>query len=300
MQSFDVTLLTDHRYVRPQQLTPYIRNVLLEDGLVENALKSRGLKVTRKDWADPEFDWSQSKTALFRTTWDYFHRFKEFVDWLDKVEPQTTLVNPVKQIRWNMDKRYLLDLQAKGVHICATHFIEAGTQVTLKSLHQQLGFQETVLKPAVSGGGRHTYRLHPDNYAAHESIFQELLKEEAMLLQPFQYNIVEKGETSLMLINGQYSHAVLKVAKPGEFRVQDDFGGAVHAYTPSSAEIEFAEAAIAACDPLPLYARVDMATDNEGRLAIVELELIEPELWFRLHPPCAHMLAEALVNNYFL
>ena len=300
MQSIDVTLLTDNRYVKPQKLTPYVRNILLEDGLVENALKSIGLNVVRKDWADPDFDWSQSKTAMFRTTWDYFHRFQEFVAWLDKAETQTILINPIEQVRWNMDKRYLLDLKEKGVHICATHLIEAGTQTTLKALHDQLGWNETVLKPAVSGGGRHTYRLNPDNYEVHEAIFQELLKEEAMLLQPFQYNIVEKGETSLVLINGQYSHAVLKVAKPGEFRVQDDFGGAVHAYTPTSEEIAFAEAAIAACEPLPLYARVDMAVDNEGRLAIVELELIEPELWFRLHPPCADMLAKALVNNYFL
>ncbi|MCB0642780.1 MAG: hypothetical protein KDC44_14125, partial [Phaeodactylibacter sp.] len=272
MPTVDVTLLTDHRYVDPKELTPYVRNILQEDGLVLQALQAFGLKVERKDWADPNYDWSQTRTALFRTTWDYFHRFAAFSDWLDHVESRTTLINPITQIRWNMDKRYLLELEAKGVPIVQTQLLEAGTKTNLQALHEDLGWQDTVLKPAVSGGGRHTYRLHPGNYQAHENVFQQLLAEEALLLQPFQRNIVEKGELSLILIDGQYSHAVLKVAKPGDFRVQDDFGGSVHVYTPTAEEIQFAEAAIAACDPQPLYARVDMATDNEDRLAIVELE----------------------------
>lgn len=299
MSSIDVTLLTDHRYVAPEAPNAYVQNILLEDGLVKKALERKGLKVARKDWADPDVDWSRTRLALFRTTWDYFHRFAEFSAWLDRVESMTTLVNPIDQIRWNMDKRYLLELEAKGVHICQTKLLEAGTRTSLETLHRELGWQETVLKPAVSGGGRHTYRLHPDNYLAHEAVFQQLLAKEALLLQPFQQNIATKGELSLILIDGHYSHAVLKIAKPGDFRVQDDFGGSVHGYTPSVEEIRFAEAAIAACRPQPLYARVDMATDNSGQLAIVELELIEPELWFRLNPASADQLAEALVNHYF-
>ncbi len=113
------------------------------------------------------------------------------------------------------------------------------------------------------------------------------------MLQPFQHRIVTEGEISMMVFNGQFTHAILKQAKAGDFRVQDDFGGSVHDYIPTQKEIEFAEQAVQCCPELPLYARVDIFTDNEGNLAVSELELIEPELWFRNHPEAAHVLAKA-------
>ena len=115
-----------------------------------------------------------------------------------------------------------------------------------------------------------------------------------MMLQPFQNSIVEKGEISLIVINGKYSHAVLKKAKKGDFRIQDDFGGTVRVYTPTSQEITFAENVIKASIEPPIYARVDITTDNDGYLAIVELELIEPELWFRNNPQASIQLAEGI------
>ena len=103
-----------------------------------------------------------------------------------------------------------------------------------------------------------------------------------MILQPFQYNIVEKGEISLMVMNGNFTHAILKIAKKGDFRVQDDFGGSVHDYNPTQEEIDFAENTVKACQEMPIYARVDVFTDNNNTLALAELELIEPELWLEI------------------
>ena len=97
-----------------------------------------------------------------------------------------------------------------------------------------------------------------------------------------------------MVMGGQFTHAVLKIAKPGDFRVQDDFGGTVHEYQPTLEEIAFAEKAVAACDPQPYYARVDIIRDNNNELAVIEMELIEPELWFRLKPAAAEVLVEAI------
>ena len=112
-----------------------------------------------------------------------------------------------------------------------------------------------------------------------------------MMLQEFQENIVSEGEMSLMLFDGEYSHAVLKIAKPGDFRVQDDYGGSVHDYKPSTAEIEFAKKVIHACPELPTYARVDIFKDNYGKWALAELEIFEPELWFRNRHEAASVLA---------
>ncbi|WP_417213733.1 ATP-grasp domain-containing protein [Bizionia sp.] len=292
MKTFDIVKLTDKRYLEDSETNTYKHNVFYEDFLVQEALQAENLKVTRLAWDDLNFNWSDTKAVLFRTTWDYFDRFSEFSKWLSMVSTKTRLLNSEKIIRWNIDKHYLLELNANGIHVAKSFFIETGTQSTLTELNQQLNWQETVLKPCVSGAGRHTYRLTPHNIAEHEAIFTELIQQESMMLQPFQHNIVTQGEMSLIIFNGEYSHAVLKQAKAGDFRVQDDFGGSVIPYAPTETEIAFAINATKACPELPIYARVDIFTDNTNQLAVSELELIEPELWFRKDSKAAKILAK--------
>lgn len=294
MTKFDVVILTDQKHAYPTEVNDYVKNVITEDGLVANALGKLDLKVIRLAWSDPNFDWSSTKTIMFRTTWDYFDDFTKFSKWLNDVSKVTTLINSEALIRWNIDKHYLLDLKNKGVHIAETLFIKAGSTKTLEALHSEMGWKETVLKPCISGGARHTYKLNTDTIAEHETLFKALIAEEAMMLQPFQHRIVTEGEVSMMVFNGQFTHAILKKAKAGDFRVQDDFGGSVHDYSPTEAEIEFAIKTVNACDELPLYARVDIFNDNHGKIALAELELIEPELWFRNHPGSALVLAKAV------
>ncbi len=300
MKIYDVIILTESRYLNPTKTDNYNKNVLDEDNYIKVALEKTGLKVGRLSWDDATFNWSTTKYILFRTTWDYFDRYDEFSKWLNKVSKQTILLNSEAIIRWNIDKHYLQDLQKKEVHICESYFIETTEKDSLQELAAKHQLNEFVLKPCVSGGGRHTYRINPQNISAHEAIFKKLIAREALILQPFQHNIVKKGEISLILINGKFTHAVLKIAKKGDFRVQDDFGGSVHNYTPTQLEINFAEKAIKACNELPIYARVDIFTDNNNKLALAELELIEPELWFRNNTKAADELAKGiqkLINN---
>ncbi|MCA0131773.1 ATP-grasp domain-containing protein [Winogradskyella alexanderae] len=290
---YDVTVLTDSRYLKDSK-DPYKHNVFYEDKLVVESLKALGLRVTRKAWDDANFDWATSKILLFRTTWDYFDRFDEFSNWLSQVSQTAQLVNSEQLIRWNIDKHYLQDLKQKGIHIPSTEFIEPKTEITLKELHAKLGWNETVLKPCIAGAARHTYKLNPENLSKYEQLFEKLIQEEAMMLQSFQHNIVSKGEISMMVFNGQFTHAILKKAKAGDFRVQDDFGGSVHDYNPTEEEIFFAQHALTGCPELPIYARVDIFYDNNNELALGELELIEPELWFRKNPNAANYLANAI------
>lgn len=289
----DVTLLTDARYVNPVNPDWYKQNILDDDKLVHDALVKRGLTVNRINWDSKTYDWSQTRFAVFRTTWDYFDRFKEFSGWLDHASTQTHLINPLPLVRWNIDKHYLRDLQRAGIRIPPTIFIEPGDKFTLSEILAQTTWTDCILKPAISGAARHTYRLTNGNIGEHEEIFRHLIANESLLLQEFQKPVVEKGEVAYMLFGGKFSHAVLKKAKPGDFRVQDDFGGTVHEYIPTQKEIEFAEQAVAFCKPSPVYARVDAIWNNQDELCVSELELIEPELWFRKHPPAAEMFAEA-------
>ncbi len=294
MTKYDIVILTDQKYAYPTTIDDYTKNVITEDALVANALGRLGLNVIRLAWSDADFDWSSTKAVLFRTTWDHFDQFPKFSKWLNEVSKVTTLINSEALIRWNIDKHYLKDLKHNGVHIAETLFIEQGSRKSLKELHADMNWKDTVLKPCVSGAARHTYKLNPDNIAEHELIFAELIKDEAMMLQPFQHNIMSRGEVSMMVFNGQFTHAVLKTAKAGDFRVQDDFGGTVHDYNPTKAEIQFAIDTVNACKELPLYARVDIFNDNHGHIALAELELVEPELWFRQHPKAAQVLAEGI------
>jgi glutathione synthase/RimK-type ligase-like ATP-grasp enzyme len=294
MATFDIVILTDKRYLEDSKTDAYKHNVYYEDFLVQDALNKQGLKTLRLAWDEINFNWSKTKAILFRTTWDYFDRFNEFSIWLTKVSKETTLFNSEQIIRWNIDKHYLQDLDNKGIHIAKTHFIEQNTKISLQELHKQLNWHETVLKPCVSGAARHTYKLNNNNISNYESLFTKLIAQESMMLQPFQYNIVSEGEVSMMVFNGKFTHAVLKKAKDGDFRVQDDFGGTVHEYKPTLTEITFAEKVVKACPELPIYARVDIFTDNANNIALSELELIEPELWFRHFPEAANELAKTL------
>lgn len=296
---YDVIILTQDIYIDPKEVDWYVEQVLTEDELVQKALEAKGLKVTKKDWADPDFDWSTATTILFRSTWDYFHRFSEFTAWLNRISGKVKLINPESQIRWNIDKHYLLDLEKKGIPVVESHFIPKGSTQKLKEIHEELNWTETVVKPTVSGGGRHTYRLNPGNYAEHEELFADLIKEEDFILQPFQHNIIPKGEVSHMVFGGKYTHSILKIAKEGDYRVQDDFGGSIHMYAASPEEREFAEQVAKACEPLPAYARVDVIWDNNDELAVGEVELIEPELWFRKNHKAADALAEVIFDSYF-
>ena len=293
---FDVVILTDHRYVNPKKIDWYIDQVILEDRLLQTALEKKGLRVIKKDWADNHFDWTTTKYAIFRTTWDYFERFDEFFTWLENTKNKTNFINSEEIINWNIDKHYLQDLAKNNINIAPTLFIEKGDSTTLQQLFEKNNWKDVVLKPAISGAARHTYRINPNNYKKHENIFQELIKVECMLFQSFLKNITLFGEISLIMIGGKYTHAVKKKAKKGDFCVQDDHGGTVEKYKPTKVEIIFAENCLEASPFKPIYARVDIVYDNNNIISLSELELIEPELWFRNNPISANLLAEEISN----
>jgi len=293
MKPFDITILTESRYLDAEYPDTYSQNVVDEDNLLKEALERAGFNVHRTNWDDAEFDWTSTEFILFRTIWDYFDRFEEFAPWLEDVCMKTKLINPKELIYWNLDKHYLNDLEKSGVQIPATVFIETGDSRSLSTIIEQLDWTEFILKPAISGAARHTYRFTKDEAHKHEAIFSKLIAKESLLIQEFQTQILTKGEVAFMVFGGKFSHAVLKKAKSGDFRVQDDFGGTIEIYHPNKEEIAFVEKAFEACEPTPVYARIDVIWNNENELCIGEIELIEPELWFRLDAAAADRCAWA-------
>ena len=292
MKEFDVVLLTDSRYVNPTKIDPYIQNVLKEDGLVIDGLEKLNLRTIKKDWNDTNFNWSSTKSAIFRSTWDYFDQFSNFRNWLELVKEQCYLINPYEQINWNLDKHYLLDLQKLDLPIVESVFVSKKTQLNLETISKSKNWKDIVIKPTISGAARHTYHLKNDEIKKFQYKWLSLTNNEDFMVQEFQKNILSTGEIAVMLFGGEYSHSVLKKAKKGDFRVQDDFGGSVEIINPSLEIIELAEKTVKSLKTMPLYARVDIIFDNGSNPVISELELIEPELWFRFKEESAYKLAE--------
>lgn len=291
----DITVLTEARYAQLAPDDKYHQQIATEEGLVMDALRALGLTVARQDWNDADVDWRRTRAAVFRSTWDYFERIDSFRAWLDRACPLTRLINDPALIRWNMDKHYLADLYAAGIRVVPTDILEAGTPVDLGERLDELGWDAVVIKPAISGGARLTWRADRASAATHQQALARTLTREAMLIQPFEADIMRTGEISLIVIDGAVTHAVRKIARPGDFRVQDDHGGTVVAHRPAEDEIVFALEAAGACPLPPVYARVDLVRGTSG-LRLMEIELIEPELFFRFHPPAATSFAQALVR----
>jgi glutathione synthase/RimK-type ligase-like ATP-grasp enzyme len=295
LTKFDITLLTASKFLKAKGVDDwYVNNLLEDDRLLAEALKKRGMTVTRTNWDNPDFDWSKTKYAIFRTPWDYFNRYAEFSKWLENTSKVTKFINSIDIIKWNIDKHYMLELQDAGINIPPTIFIEPGDKRSLSVIAGTVNWNEFILKPAISGGAWHTYRINQYNIAEHENVFKELIQDKSMLLQEYQNSISSKGEVSFMVFGGRYTHAVLKRARGDDYRVQDDFGGTVHEYSPTAEEIEFAELVVKRSKPGLPYARVDVMWDNNDMLSVGELELFEPELWFRKNPPAAELLAEII------
>ena len=257
-----------------------------------DGLEKLNLRTIKKDWNDTNFNWSSTKSAIFRSTWDYFDQFSNFRNWLELVKEQCYLINPYGQINWNLDKHYLLDLQKLDLPIVESVFVSKKTQLNLETISKSKNWKDIVIKPTISGAARHTYHLKNDEIKNFQDKWLSLNNNEDFMVQEFQKNILSSGEIALMLFGGKYSHSVLKKAKKGDFRVQDDFGGSVEKINPSLEIIELAEKTVKSLKTMPLYARVDIIFDNGNNPVISELELIEPELWFRFKEESAYKLAE--------
>jgi len=290
----DITLLTCRAYYKPDNITPYIQNILLEQELLKSAFEAQGLKVDITYWDNPTYEWQETKSVFFRTIWDYFERFDEFWEWLEQVKTKTRLINSYELIKWNIDKHYLKDMSSWGIETVPTYFADKGCNMKLHEIAKRNQWKDLVIKPAISASAFKTYKILANEIQANEKLFNSLVQERNMLVQPYFETITQLGEASLMVLDGKFTHAILKKAQPGDFRVQDDFGGTVHNYIPTKAEINFAEEVFKTCKTKPVYGRVDIVWDNDKNFYLSELEIIEPELWIRNYPKCAERIAEAV------
>ncbi|MEZ6139623.1 MAG: hypothetical protein R3B84_03540 [Zavarzinella sp.] len=202
-------------------------------------------------------------------------------------------------IEWNTDKQYLKDLRESGVAIPETRFIQQDSEISLESLFLGTGFADAIIKPFVGGAAKSTFRIAVNDSPQWETTWQNCLAQGGMLFQEFEPAIQHNGEISLIYFGAEYSHAVIKRAKAGDFRVQDDHGGTVAVYHPSKHAVEIGRQILLQAPQLPAYARVDLLPADYETYLLMELELIEPELFMRFAPPSAGKFAH-VVKNYII
>lgn len=253
----------------------------LEIGLLVEELGRVGVRVAIFSWDDP-VHWADIPLLVLRSPWDYTRRYDAFMEWAGRVDRETRLLNPYSLVRWNGHKSYLLDLEAKGVPIVPTMLFRAGAPHTSASLCGIWEASELVVKPAIGAGAAGAMRAHRGEPALPLHM-AELLQSKDALIQPFVPAVAETGEVSLIYFDGRFSHAVRKLPAKGDFRVQEQHGGALQPHEPTPRELAVGSEALAAAPTPTAYGRVDLV-EWEGNPVIMELELIEPELFLRRSP----------------
>lgn len=263
-----------------------------DDRLLRDALRERGANVDAVVWDDRRVRWTRYDAVVVRSTWDYHHRADEFRAWIERMErDRVALWNPPGLLRWNLHKRYLIELAERGVSVVPTLLVPRGSEEALESIVHARGWREVVVKPAVSATAWKTLA----GADATEAAFRELAAAEDVLVQPFLEEVREAGEWSLVFVAGELSHAVIKRPRAGDFRVQNDFGGTAEAATPEGSVVEQAQRTLATVGQPWLYARVDGVVRG-GTLLLMELELTEPALFFGKSVSAAAKCADAILR----
>jgi glutathione synthase/RimK-type ligase-like ATP-grasp enzyme len=253
-----------------------------DDHLLASALNASGASTAFVCWDDPSVQWPSVGIAVIRSTWDYHRRIDAFLGWAGHVGAVTRLRNDAATIRWNAHKGYLLEMAAQRLPVVPTTLVRRGETGVLPA-------GSVVVKPAVSVSAERTTR------DATQADLDVLTAESDALVQPY-ITAIERGETSLICVDGVVQHAVHKVPAPGDYRTQEHLGATVQAVEPTPAQVALAEAALAVPERVPLYARVDVVDTDDGPL-LMELELIEPTLFLANRPETADVLAAAIVRE---
>ena len=252
------------------------------------ALRAGGFEVSARPWTAPG-DLDPFNAVLPLVVWGYHERYAEWLALLDRLEAAgTRCINPPPLLRWNSDKAYLAELDAKGIPTVHTISVEALDEHGLREARDRFACERLVVKPPVSASATGTFLIGPGDPVPDEVAGRR------MLVQPFMASIAAEGEYSLMLFAGQFSHAIVKRPKAGDFRVQPHLGGTEIPCGAPLGSVELAHAALAAAPAEAVYARVDMVADDEGALRIMELELIEPALWLQHAPDGGAAFASAV------
>jgi glutathione synthase/RimK-type ligase-like ATP-grasp enzyme len=276
---------------------PDLDKLLEEDRLLISAFKDHGIEASSIVWRDTKVDWTLFDVALIRSTWDYIDHIESFLVVLNEIETSPcTLFNPEEVVHWNINKNYLRDLESWDVPTIPTYLASNIDLPALQNEFDKRNWQMAVVKPTIGVGGSDTYRVATNEL---DRIIEELKIRQPgneYLVQPFIESVVNEGEWSFIYFRGELSHVLLKRPAPNDYRAHGLYGGTVEQATPPIGFIKQAEAILAKIPFDLLYARLDLIK-VEDRLAVLEVELIEPIFYFNIVPDGVQRLVKATLAS---
>lgn len=263
----------------------------VDEPLLLEALAARGIQARMAAWRDPLEAWDDPIPTLIRSPWDYIHHLPSFLQWVQRAQRACVLWNPAEVVLENAHKRYLVDLAEQGLPVVPTWCIAQNSTVDLERGWQQRAWSSIVIKPAVGAGSFATQRYRWEERSHAVQHLAELLPKVDVLVQPYLPSVEGHGERALVVIEGQLQHAVRK--SPRFLGMEESVSEAVEIHAD---ERELALRVLQRYPPL-LYARVDVARDEQGNPQIMELELIEPSLFLRQNPRALARLADSVLER---
>lgn len=262
------------------------------DSLLIEPLSKLDWAVEEISWRKENVNWNDFDAVIVRSTWDYQDDVTKFFTVLEQIDKSSArLENSLSVMKWNMNKSYLRDLQNKGVKIVDTIWEKEFRPTLAEKYFEQLKAEEIIIKPNVSANADNTFRIKISEIDSHIEKFQKIFSSKEFMVQPFIKSIVDEGEYSLIFFGGKFSHALIKKPKENDFRVQEEHGGSLTSVSPSQEMIVQAETILDKINPLPLYGRIDFVRTSDNKFALMELELIEPSLYFNLDDSSAERFA---------
>jgi glutathione synthase/RimK-type ligase-like ATP-grasp enzyme len=267
-----------------------------DDQLLVEPLKKYELNPVSAAWDDAKIDWSKFDCIILRSCWNYHLKYEQFMEWLDRIEKlKVSVWNPIHIIRWNSNKKYLKDLERKGIPIVPTVFLEKEEKYYLADIAKHKKWKDLVIKPAVGASSYNVTLITQNEYKEKQKEVEKLSQQSGILIQPYMKEI-SGGEYSFIFIGKQFSHSVLKIPKKGDFRSNYEMGAKENKIEADKNTIQQAANVIEAVNSPLLYARVDGIVQDD-MLLLTELELIEPYLYFDLDSLAPARFAKALQSN---
>ena len=274
--------------------TDNLDDFFVYDELLIPHFEDIGWSVETISWHEQNVNWDQYDYVIVRSTWDYQQYPDTFLNTLEIINKSSAiLLNPLELMSWNIEKQYLKDLAGAGIPIVDTRWGERFAPQDIHNALARFNTKEVVIKPTLSANADDTFRVSSSNMAEIMPSLLTTFAARRYMIQPFLSSVVEEGEYSLFYFGGCYSHAILKVPQQGDFRVQEEHGGQLLAVEANIAQQEIAQRALEAMPAQALYARVDLVR-QENEWAIMELELIEPSLYFNLDTSSPARFVKAL------
>ena len=275
-----------------------LEDFFVYDRMVIEPLNARGWLVEEVSWRDESINYDDYDVVVVRSTWDYQQDAEAFLACLQRIENSSaTLENSFATMKWNLNKTYLRDLENDGVKIVPTLWLTDYDHEVVESAFSEFDSETVVIKPCVSANADDTFRFTKSQLVGLQSKFTELFANRDAMVQPFLTSIVENGEYSLFYFAGSYSHAILKTPEADDFRVQEEHGGQLKLIDASPALKSTADKTLQALPDMPLYARVDLA-EYAGEFKLMEVELIEPSLYFNMDEASIGCFVEAFVSRH--